>query len=236
MSILLPTLLNSVQQYGYAALWLAIFIAAVGVPLPVSLALLAAGAFSALGDFNVFILALVVASASICGDNLGYFIGRLWGRKLLDRLERVPRRRFFSPRAVTRARAYFARRGGWAVFLSRFLVSGLGGAINLLAGSSLYPYRRFLLADIGGETLEAVIPLGLGFVFGASWEPVGSLRGDISFLVVVLLAIVILSVYLVRTLHRASMATSNQCQPTILADQRLPDALPQSRKSGHLRP
>jgi len=236
MSILLPTLLNSVQQYGYAALWLAIFIAAVGVPLPVSLVLLAAGAFSALGDFNVFILALVVASASICGDNLGYFIGRLWGRKLLDRLERVPRRRFFSPRAVTRARAYFARRGGWAVFLSRFLVSGLGGAINLLAGSSLYPYRRFLLADIGGETLEAVIPLGLGFVFGASWEPVGSLRGDISFLVVVLLAIVILSVYLVRTLHRASMATSNQCQPTILADQRLPDALPQSRKSGHLRP
>ncbi len=236
MSILLPTLLNSVQQYGYAALWLAIFIAAVGVPLPVSLVLLAAGAFSALGDFNVFILALAVVSASICGDNLGYFIGRLWGSKLLDRLERVPRRRFFSPRAVTRARAYFARRGGWAVFLSRFLVSGLGGAINLLAGSSLYPYRRFLLADIGGETLEAVIPLGLGFVFGASWEAVGSLRGDISFLVVVLLAIVILSVYLVRTLHRASMATSNQRQPTILADQRLPDALPQSRKSGHLRP
>lgn len=236
MSIFLPTLLNSLQQYGYAALWLAIFIAAVGVPLPVSLLLLAAGAFSALGDFNVFILALVVVSASVCGDNLGYVIGRLWGHKLLDRLERASRRRFFSPRAVARARAYFARRGGWAVFLSRFLISGLGGVINLLAGSSLYPYRRFLLADVGGETLEAVIPLGLGFVFGASWEPVGSLRGDISFLIVVLLVVVILSVYLVRTLHRARMATSNQRQTTTQTDQRLPDALPQPRKSGHLRP
>lgn len=232
MSIFLPILLNLVQQYGYAALWFVIFIAAVGVPLPVSLMLLAAGAFSALGDFNVYIMALVVVSASVCGDNLGYLIGRLWGRKLLDRLERAPRRRFFSPRAVARARAYFARRGGWAVFLSRFLVSGLGGAINLLAGSSLYPYRRFLLADVSGETLEAVIPLGLGYVFGASWEPVGSLRGDISFLVVVLLVVVILSFYLIRTLQRAKLAPSNQRHPAAQTDQRLP----QPRKSGHLRP
>ena len=236
MSLLLPTLINWLQQYGYVALWFAIFVAAVGVPLPISLVLLAAGAFSALGDFNVFILALVASSAAVCGDNLGYFIGRLWGRRLLDWLERAPRRRLFSPRTVARARAYFARGGGWAIFLSRFLASGLGGAINLLAGANPYHYRRFLLADVSGETLGAAIPLGLGSIFGASWEPVGSLKGDVSLLFLATLLVVILSISLVRMLRHAKTASSDQRQLAMPKDQLLSDELTRSRTSGHLPP
>ncbi len=148
MSTFLPALLNLLQQYGYPVLWVSVFIAAIGVPLPTSLALLAAGAFAALGDFNIVLLAALALSASVCGDNVGYFIGRRWGSKLLNWLAHLKRQRFISPRTIERSRVYFNRRGGWAVFLTRFLFSAFGSITNLLAGTELFPYRHFLFADI----------------------------------------------------------------------------------------
>jgi hypothetical protein len=44
-----------------------------------------------------------------------------------------------------RSRAYFKLRGGWAVFLSRFLFSALGGVINLLAG--VFSLEQALVVD-----------------------------------------------------------------------------------------
>jgi membrane-associated protein len=173
MSVWLPGLLDWVHSYGYFAVGAALLIAAVGLPLPVNIVLLAVGALSAGGHFNIVLLALVAISGLVCGDQIGYGIGRWWGRRLLKWLERSPRWRVLSQRVITPAEAYFARRGGWAIFLSRFLVSSLGGEINLLAGADAYPYRRFLLADVAGEIVGAVIPLGLGFVSGAKLQAVG---------------------------------------------------------------
>lgn len=203
MSVFLTSLLAVMQAYGYPALWVSIFIAAVGVPLPVSLVLLAAGAFAALGNFNIILLMLISISASVAGDNLGYLIGRLWGSKVADWLDHSKLgRRFLKPGSVARSRLYFRKRGGWAVFLSRFLVAALGGVINLLAGTELYPYRYFLLCDIAGETLGALIPLLLGFAFGASWDAVGDILGTSSLLVLGLLLVIYFFLRLLRYIRR----------------------------------
>ena len=199
MSVFLTALLNVVQTYGYPALWVSIFVAAIGFPLPISLVLLAAGAFAALGDFNIVLLTLLSISASVAGDNLGYLIGRLWGSKLADWLERSRLgRRLFKPNAVARSRLYFKKRGGWAIFFSRFLVAALGGIVNLLAGAELYPYRYFLPLDIAGEALGALIPLVLGFAFGATWDAIGDILGTASLLVLGLLLVVYLFTRLLR--------------------------------------
>ena len=203
MSVFLTALLGFMQVYGYPALWVSIFIAAVGVPLPISLVLLAAGAFAALGDFNIVLLALISISASVAGDSLGYGIGRLWGSKVADWLEHSKMgRRFFKPHAVARSRLYFQKRGGWAIFFSRFLVAALGGIVNLLSGTELYPYPYFLLFDILGETLGAIIPLLLGFAFGASWDAIGDILGTSSLLVLGLLVVMYLSLRLLRYARR----------------------------------
>lgn len=46
MISLLPLLLHRVHAYGYPVFWLSVFLAAVGVPLPIGLLLLAVGAFA----------------------------------------------------------------------------------------------------------------------------------------------------------------------------------------------
>jgi membrane-associated protein len=219
MSMLLPYLVSWLQEYGYLALWLAIYVASVGVPLPIGLVLLAAGAFASLGDFNIILLAIIAIGAAVCGDCTGYFIGHLWGTKVLDRLEHAQVRWIITAQAVSRSRAYFGQYGGWAIFLSRFLVSALGGIINVLAGADPYPFRRFLLYDVFGEMIGAVSSLVLGYFVGASWEALGDLLGGLSGLLVGLLVIaflVVRIVFMLRATKKARLAETrnlSQAQP-----------------------
>jgi membrane-associated protein len=194
MSNLMPYVLTLLQEYGYPILWLSIFIGALGIPLPNTLVLLAAGAFAALGEFDFAMLLVVAISAFVGGDNASFWIGRRWGSKVLHWLEG----RLIMPQTLERSRGYFDRLGGWAIFSSRFLVSALGGAINLLAGAGLFPYRRFLVYDIAGETLGALLPLTLGYVFGASLDAVGDVLGSLSYFIVALLVALVLGYQTLR--------------------------------------
>ncbi len=202
MHAFLPVLISWVEQAGYPALWLSVFVAALGMPLPISLMLLAVGAFAALGDFNVFLVGGVALSAAVCGDSAGYLIGYLVGSRLFAWLEHAHRFNLISPQMLQDSRLYFSKRGGWAVFLSRFIVSALGGTINLLAGAEVYPYRRFLLLDISGEAAGVVIFLALGYIFGASWEAIGDVIGTTSLFILVLLVTLYLAYWFIRMVQR----------------------------------
>ena len=203
MSTLLPLLVTALQEYSYPVLWLIVFASSVGAPLPMSLILLAAGAFAAQGDFDLALLIVITVTASVCGDNTGYLLGRRWGSKLLEWLERPGKRRLVPAHTITRSRTSFKRHGGWAIFLSRFLFSALGGVINLTAGAELYPYHRFLLYDSSGQVLGAVIPLSLGYIFGVSWEYVADILGAFSGLALSLLLVIVLIISLLRLVQRS---------------------------------
>ncbi len=198
MNNLLPYLLTLLQEYGYPILWLSVFIGAVGIPLPNTLVLLAVGAFAALGNFQFILLFVVALSAFVAGDNVSYWLGRRWGSRVLRWMEG----RLIRAQTLERSRVYFDRLGGWAIFSSRFLVSALGGAINLLAGAQLYPYRRFLAYDIAGEAAGTALLLTLGYVFGASWDAVGDVLGSFSFFLVALLVALVLGYQTLRLFRR----------------------------------
>jgi membrane protein DedA with SNARE-associated domain len=90
MSSLLPLLLHWLHEYRYPMLWLTVLIAAVGIPLPISQVLLAVGAFAGYGDFNLALLIGVTITASSCGNDIGYFVGRRWGSRRENIGEREP--------------------------------------------------------------------------------------------------------------------------------------------------
>jgi len=203
-----PFFISALQQYGYPALWLIVFVAAAGAPISGNLLLYAAGAFVAFGDFNIFILFLVALSAAVLGDNLGYFIGRWIGTPLLSWLARQKRFQFISPATLARGQAYFRRKTAWAIFISRFFIVALGGPINLLAGIEQYPFRKFLFWDVFGQILGAAIPLTLGYIFAESWEEVAGILGAFSGLVLAALVAIFLTAFLVRKIRqrKASIA------------------------------
>lgn len=217
------------HQYGYLALWGIVFIAAVGAPISGNLLLYAAGAFAAFGDFNIFILLPVAVSAAVLGDSLGYFIGWKVGSPLLTWLERK-RWRLLPPETLARGRSYFRRRAAWAIFLSRWLIVVVGGPINWLAGAERYPYRTFLFWDISGQLLGALIPLGIGYTFAASWGEAENLFGSLAGFILAFLVTMMILVALFRRLlmRRHSRATtgvymSDKQQTQAEPDQSLPE-------------
>lgn len=135
--------------------------AAVGAPLPATLLLLALGAFVAADDLDIWPALLVASTAAILGDQIGYAVGRIGGRRAIDAIAR----RAGRDDAIGRAERFTARWGAPSIFLSRWLVTALGPWVNLSSGVAAYSWPRFLLWDCLGEILWVSAYLSLGYLF-----------------------------------------------------------------------
>ena len=100
------------------------------------------------------------------GDNLGYWIGRRYGRGFL---ERHGRKLFVTPERLEAAEGYYRRHGGKTVFLGRFIpvVRSVG---FIVAGVARMEWRRFIVYDIAGATLWGIGHSVLGYALGASYQ------------------------------------------------------------------
>ena len=64
--------------------------------------------------------------------------------------------------------------GGLAILSTRYLLTSLDVPTNLIAGSSGYSLRRFIVWDIVGRTIWLLLYGGLGYAFGSQWEMVSN--------------------------------------------------------------
>ncbi len=177
---------------------LALFVGALGIPLPGTLFVLAVGAFvqQVVLEASAFLAGLV---GVLLGDMLSYRMGRLAKVWITQRWDRSPNWRS--------AQNTFNRRGGTAVYLTRFLLTPLAVPTNLIAGSSGYAAARFFLFDALGEITWLGLYGGLGYIFGTQWELVNDFMGNISG---VLVGVVVLGVglYLMRQKRNGSLKTT----------------------------
>lgn len=109
---------------------------------------------------------LVIAMVgAIVGDSIGYELGRHLGRPWMERHGRLVG---MHGGALARVDALFARHGGKAVFLGRF-VGFLRAMAPFVAGASRMPYRSFLLYNALGAVVWATAFVLLGYFVGESW-------------------------------------------------------------------
>ncbi len=85
------------------------------------------------------VLAAAIVVGALIGESLGFWLGRYFGPRI--RASRLGRR--LGEKNWQRADRYLRRRGGLAIFLSRFLPV-LHSLVPLTVGMSGYSYRRFL--------------------------------------------------------------------------------------------
>jgi membrane protein DedA with SNARE-associated domain len=137
-------------DYGLVLLFLLVAVESAGVPLPGETALIAA-AVLAHDHYGIWWVIVVAAVAAIVGDNVGYWLGRLGGRKLLERWS-ITRR--YAERALPPSERFFRRHGGKTVFLGRF-VALLRVTAAWLAGISRMRWWRFFLWNAAGGIVWA---------------------------------------------------------------------------------
>jgi membrane-associated protein len=179
LSDLNDLLLTYIVTYGAVVLALVFLLAAIGLPLPSTLCVVAGGAFVQQGVLDPYTTIALALAGVLLGDILSYGLGRL--------LRRPVNRRYGQSAAWLRAEAYFARRGGLAIYLTRCVLTPIAVPINLIAGSSGYPMARFVPYDAAGE-LTWLLGYGLlGYLFGSQWEYVSDFISNASGLLVGLL-------------------------------------------------
>jgi len=151
-----------IVHYGLVLLFVLVAVEGAGVPLPGETALITASVLSADGRYPIELVIAIGAVAAITGDNTGYWIGRLGGRKLLAR---TPIVRGTFARVLPTSESFFRRHGSKTVFIARF-VAVLRMTAAWMAGISHMRWRLFFLFDAAGCILWATAVGLIAYVFG----------------------------------------------------------------------
>ena len=165
-------LLTQVINYGAPILGAIVLVGAMGAPFPGTLIVIAVGAFCQQGILSWWTTGLVALACVVLGDSLSYAMGYYARTPVL--------RRWGGSERWIQARTSFQKWGGLSIIFTRFLITGIAVPVNLLAGTGSYPFRKFILFDMLGETVWIFGYGGVGYLFGAQWENASNVLNNIS--------------------------------------------------------
>lgn len=156
----LPTHLLLLHGYWLIFGW--VLLCLIGVPIPVTPTLLAAGALSSDGDMNLSYTFIAGLAACISADVTWYFIGRRYGSKVLRLLCKIT----MQPANCIRVSEGSVGRRAALVFLYAKFIPGLSSLASPIAGQRRMKFYRFLFYDALGSALWLGAFLYGGRVFG----------------------------------------------------------------------
>ncbi|HLU48885.1 MAG TPA: DedA family protein [Planctomycetota bacterium] len=145
--------LDLIIRYSYAAMFAALILCGLGLPIPEELTLLGGGLLVGWNVADFWVALAVCVVAIIAGDSIVFFLGRWFGPAFLKRI--------LSPRGVRRARIAFNKHRYKTVFFSRF-VTGLRVPIYGYAGSTGMSWFKFAILDGLGALVMVPICLFIG--------------------------------------------------------------------------
>ena len=157
-----------IEQLGYVGLFLILFIAGLGVPIPEELPIVTGGVLSNQMVLRWWIALPVCIVGVLVGDVVLYWAGHHWGEHVLAWR---PVRWVLTPAREEQLKTAYRTHGVKIVFTARH-VMGLRAAAFLTAGIARIPFWKFLAVD--GAAALVSVPFGffLAFLFADQVEQV----------------------------------------------------------------
>lgn len=132
-----------------------------GLPSPGETALVLAAVLASQGKLQIWLVLVIGISSAILGDNIGYLLGRRFGRDLLEAPGPFHKRRV---EVIAAGDRFFERHGAKAVFFARWIAL-VRFAAAWLAGINEMRWREFFFYNaLGGITWG--VTFGLVGYFG----------------------------------------------------------------------
>jgi membrane protein DedA with SNARE-associated domain len=156
------------EEFTYLGIFLVLFCAGLGVPIPEELPILASGVLAHEGVVRWWLTLPVCIVGVLSGDVVLYWVGHHWGERVLS--WRIMRYVLTRQREEALKAAY--RRHGAKVIVTARHVMGLRAAAFLTAGIAHVPFWRFLLADAAGAMIGVPVSFGLAFFFTDQLEQI----------------------------------------------------------------
>jgi membrane-associated protein len=157
----LPELVQWAGLFGLAGIIFSETGLLIGVFLPGDSLLVTAGLLAARGYLNVYALAPVLTLAAICGNSLGYFIGRASGPRMFNRENSL----FFNKKHAIRAHEFYEKYGRKTIVLAQFMPV-IRTFSPVIAGVGGMKFRQFMTFNIIGAFVWIWSMLSIGYFLG----------------------------------------------------------------------
>ena len=190
--------LNAHPGWGFSIVFLVAFfesLVLIGILLPGIVILFGVGTLIGLGMLELIPIWVAASTGAFLGDSLSYLLGHRFRGHLLDIW---PFSRY--PTLMERGTRFFHAHGAKSVVAGRF-IGPLRPIIPSVAGMMGMKPSRFLAVDIPACITWAPSFLIPGMLFGASLEVASEYTGRLTILLVILLAILWLTWWVMRSLY-----------------------------------
>ena len=172
----------------------------VGVIIPGALVMFTLGAFIGLGHVDFWSAYWWSTWGAIIGDAISFWIGRVFHQGI---------RRVWPftkhPELIARSEEFFRKHGGKGVLFGRFF-GPVRGTIPTVAGMMDMSWRAFMVANVISGVLWAPVYLLPGMAFGASLEIASRVAGRLVVLILIVVALLCATAWLVKHLVRLFQA------------------------------
>ncbi len=142
------------------------------------------------GPYSFWKVVLAGTLGGIVGDNVGYWIGRLFRTTIKDY--------GFYKVARPRIERLIEKFGGFAIIISKYIY-GIRAAMCLFYGIGKMPYLRFLFLDIISAFIWALLLAGVGYFFSGA---ITSIIGDFKQIGIALFFIVLVGIIIFYVVER----------------------------------
>ena len=184
--------------HGYLVIFLGAALDNFGLPSSGDIVLFAGGFFANNGQAALPLVMLSGFAGALVSDNSVYWIGRIGGRPLIDRILKIRLLHFLiNEKSLEKVERYFDSHGGKTVFVGRF-GPGLRSMTPLFAGVTRMKYYRFAPYNVAAGLVWAVAYSLIGYVFGQYWGELLAVARSFGYAIVALVVLVVLALVLRR--------------------------------------
>jgi membrane protein DedA with SNARE-associated domain len=167
-------------HYGPWAIFCLVALESAGIPMPGETILVAAAVLAGhTREGSIATIIAFAAAGAILGDNIGFWVGREFGLRLLIR---HGARIGLNEDKLRLGQYLFLRFGGAIVFFGRFVAVLRAFAAVLAGANKVAPWRFFVYNAAGGIAWAALFGMG-GFYFGKEFHKIAGPFAIVGFVV-----------------------------------------------------
>jgi membrane protein DedA with SNARE-associated domain len=173
-------ILDAIAWGGYFGIALLMALENVVPPVPSEVIMGLGGMAVARGTMSIVPLVLWGTVGSVAGNYFWYALGRRLGyHGLKPFVDRWGRWLTLEWEDVEKLQRFFHSRGGWVVFVFRFMPT-FRTMVSLPAGMACMPHWRFLLATFAGSAIWNAVLAWAGLYFGSNFRELEHYVGPVT--------------------------------------------------------
>src|SRR3984893_13149455 len=162
----METMLGWGTPYGSVSLFFLMMLGIVGLPIPDETLLVFSGYLIFTHTLNPLFTFSMALLGSITGITISYFLGRIYGLKLIHKYGRYFH---FTPERFQKVHNWFERAGRWSLFFG-YYIAGVRHLTAMVAGASALEDPVFAGLAYSGSFTSVLTFLSLGYFMGERWQ------------------------------------------------------------------